>query len=29
MVVLLDGTELKLSRNYRTSLQAIAGYGFT
>jgi two-component system LytT family response regulator len=28
-VVLLDGTELKLSRNYRKSLQAIAGYGLT
>jgi two-component system LytT family response regulator len=29
MVVLLDGTELKLSRNYRKALKAIAGYGFT
>jgi two-component system LytT family response regulator len=28
MVVLLDGTELKLSRNYRKALKAIAGYGF-
>jgi two-component system LytT family response regulator len=29
MLVLLDGTELKLSRNYRKSLKSIAGYGFT
>jgi two-component system LytT family response regulator len=29
MVALLDGTELKLSRNYRKSLQTIAGYGLT
>jgi two-component system LytT family response regulator len=27
-VVLVDGTELKLSRNFRKSLAAIAGYGF-
>jgi two-component system, LytTR family, response regulator len=27
-VVLFDGTELKLSRNFRSSLSMIAGYGF-
>jgi two-component system, LytTR family, response regulator len=27
-VILLDGTELKLSRNFRKSLKSIAGYGF-
>jgi two-component system LytT family response regulator len=29
MVVLFDGTERKLSRNYRSALERLAGYGLS